>query len=65
MIHRFTSYVNYNLTMKLPIWASMFLNETLVSANCYKMVVLFSTMAKKCSYKFLKKIVLFFKLIMG
>jgi hypothetical protein len=39
--------------MKLPIWASMFLNKTLVLANCYNMVVLFSTMVKKCLYNFI------------
>jgi len=39
--------------MKLPIWASMFLNKTLVSTNYYNMVVLFLTMVEKCSYTFL------------
>jgi hypothetical protein len=48
--------------MKLPIWASMFLNKTLVSTNCYNMVVLFLTMVEKCSYT-LKEIVLFFNFI--
>ncbi len=48
--HRFTSYVTYNLSMRWPIWASMFLSKTLVLTNCCSMVVLFLTMVEKCSY---------------
>jgi hypothetical protein len=40
--------------MKLPIWASMFLNKALVLANCYNMVALFSAMVEKCSYTYKK-----------
>ncbi len=50
MTHKFTSYVTYNLSMKHSIWATMFLNETLVSTNCCNMAVLFSAMVEKCSY---------------
>jgi hypothetical protein len=46
MTHKFTSYVTYNLSMKHSIWATMFLNETLVSTNCYNLVVLFSAMVE-------------------
>jgi hypothetical protein len=48
--HRFTFYVTYNLSIRGPIWASMFLSKTLVLTNYCNMDILFSTMIEKCSY---------------
>ncbi len=45
--HRFTSYVTYNLSMRCPIWASMFLSKTLVLTNYCNMDITFSTMVEK------------------
>jgi hypothetical protein len=42
-------YVAYSLYMKHLICTSIFLNKTLVSANYYNTIVLFSTMVEKCS----------------
>jgi hypothetical protein len=50
MTHRFTSYVTYNLSIRGPICASMFLSKTLVLANYCSMDILFSTVIEKCSY---------------
>jgi hypothetical protein len=44
---KFICYVTYSLSMRCPIWTSMFLNKTLVFANYYNM--LFSAMVEKCS----------------
>jgi hypothetical protein len=35
--------------MRRPIWTSIFLSKTLVSANCCNIVVLFLAMVEKCS----------------
>jgi hypothetical protein len=42
-------YVTYSLSMRPPIWTSIFLNKALVFANYCSITMLFSNMVEKCS----------------
>ncbi len=46
---KFISYVTYSLSMRHPIWTSIFLSKALVFTNCCNIVVLFLVMVEKCS----------------
>ncbi len=41
-------YVTYSLFMRYPIWTSILFNKTLIFANYYNIVMLFSAMVEKC-----------------
>jgi len=46
---KFICYVTYSLSMKRPIWTSIFFSKALVSRDCCNIDVLFSTMVENCS----------------